>query len=123
MREDRSSVKSDLRRRIDVAMGRKRPELVFKNARIVNVFSHEVIESSLAVDRGIVIGTGAYEGEQEVDVNGGYLLPGLIDAHVHIESSLTSPAQFAKAVLPRGTTAVIADPHEIANVRGLEGIE
>ncbi|MGC9311615.1 MAG: adenine deaminase [Sediminispirochaetaceae bacterium] len=123
MREDRSSVKSDLRRRIDVAMGRKRPELVFKNARIVNVFSHEVIESSLAVDRGIVIGTGAYEGEQEVDVNGGYLIPGLIDAHVHIESSLTSPAQFAKAVLPRGTTAVIADPHEIANVRGLEGIE
>lgn len=123
MREDRSSVKSDLRRRIDVAMGRKRPELVFKNARIVNVFSHEIIESSLAVDRGIVIGMGAYEGEQEVDVNGGYLLPGLIDAHVHIESSLTSPAQFAEAVVPRGTTAVIADPHEIANVCGLEGIE
>jgi len=123
MREERSISKSDLRRRIDVAMGRKRAELVFKNARIVNVFSHEVIEGSLAVDRGIVIGTGAYEGEEEVDVQGGYLLPGLIDAHVHIESSLTSPAQFAEAVVPRGTTAVIADPHEIANVCGLEGIE
>jgi len=115
--------KAGLKRRIDVAMGRKRAELVFKNARIVNVFSHEIIEGSLAVDRGVVIGTGAYEGEEEIDVKGGYLLPGLIDAHVHIESSLTSPAHYAEAVVPRGTTAVVADPHEIANVCGLQGIE
>ncbi len=123
MREENRITKADLRRRIDVAMGRKRADLVFRNARIVNVFSHEIIEGSLAVDNGVVIGIGAYEGEQEVDARGGYLIPGLIDAHVHIESSLTSPAQFAKAVLPRGTTAVIADPHEIANVCGVGGIE
>ena len=115
--------KSEIKRRIDVALGRKRADLVFKNARILNVFSHEIQQGSLAVDKGRVIGIGAYEGEQEIDVHGKYLLPGLIDAHVHIESSLLSPAQFAKAVVPHGTTAVVADPHEIANVRGLKGIE
>lgn len=115
--------KDDLKRRIDVAIGRKRAEKVFKNAKIVNVFSHEIVEGSLAVDNGVVLGIGAYEGEEEIDVQGRYLIPGLIDAHVHIESSLTSPGQFAKAVVPRGTTAIIADPHEIANVCGLDGIE
>lgn len=115
--------KADLKRRIDVAVGRKRAELVFKGARVVNVFSHEVLEGNLAVDNGVVIGLGAYEGVEEVDAQGHYLIPGLIDAHVHIESSLTSPGQFAKAVVPRGTTAIIADPHEIANVCGIDGIE
>lgn len=123
MTENRKISKAELQRRIDVAVGRKRAELVFKNARVVNVFSHEIVECSLAVDHGIVIGAGAYEGEEEIDAEGSFLLPGLIDAHVHIESSLTSPAQFAQAVLPRGTTAVIADPHEIANVCGKTGIE
>ncbi len=123
MRTTGNMKKADLKRRIVVATGRKRAELVFKNAKIVNVFSHEIVKGSLAVDKGIVIGIGAYEGEGEVDVKGRYLLPGLIDAHVHIESSLTSPAHFARAVVPRGTTAIVADPHEIANVCGLEGIE
>lgn len=123
MRTTKKLKKLDLKRRIDVATGRKRAELVFKNAKIVNVFSHEILEGSLAVDNGIIIGVGAYEGEREVDVDGAFLLPGLIDAHVHIESSLTSPAHFARAVVPRGTTAIVADPHEIANVCGLEGIE
>jgi adenine deaminase len=122
MRTTEKLGKTALKRRIDVAAGRKRAELVFKNAKIVNVFSHEIIEGSLAVDRGIVVGVGAYEGEREIDVEGSSLLPGLIDAHVHIESSLTSPPHFARAVLPRGTTSIIADPHEIANVCGLEGI-
>ncbi len=114
--------KADLKRRIDVATGRKRAELVFKGAKVVNVFSHEVIEGNLAVDNGVVIGVGAYEGVEEIDAHGRYLIPGLIDAHVHIESSLTSPGQFAKAVIPHGTTAIIADPHEIANVCGVDGI-
>jgi len=115
--------KADLKRRIEVATGRKRAELVFKGARVVNVFSHEIVEGNLAVDNGVIIGVGAYEGVEEIDTHGRYLIPGLIDAHVHIESSLTSPGQFAKAVVPRGTTAIIADPHEIANVCGVEGIQ
>src|SRR6056297_4114256 len=115
--------KADVKRRIEVATGRKRAELVFKGARVVNVFSHEIVEGNLAVDNGVIIGVGAYEGVEEIDTHGRYLIPGLIDAHVHIESSLTSPGQFAKAVVPRGTTAIIADPHEIANVCGVEGIQ
>ncbi|MCF7915980.1 MAG: adenine deaminase [Spirochaetaceae bacterium] len=114
--------KADVKRRIEVATGRKRAELVFKGARVVNVFSHEVIEGNLAVDNGVIIGVGAYEGVEEVEAHGRYLIPGLIDAHVHIESSLTSPGQFAKAIVPHGTTAIVADPHEIANVCGVEGI-
>ncbi|MFO7850242.1 MAG: adenine deaminase [Spirochaetia bacterium] len=114
--------KEILSRRIDVATGRKNAELVLKNAKIVNVFSHEIIEGSLAIDRGVIVGTGAYTGEKEVDMMGRYLIPGLLDAHVHIESSLSTPGQFAKAVVPHGTTGLIADPHEIANVKGKEGI-
>ncbi|HDQ14934.1 MAG TPA: adenine deaminase [Sediminispirochaeta sp.] len=114
--------KKELKRQIDVAVGRKRADLVLKNAKVVNVFSHEVQEGTLAVDRGRIVGIGAYEGEREIDMEGAYLMPGLIDAHVHIESSLSSPEQFARAVVPRGTTAIVADPHEIANVCGTEGI-
>lgn len=111
-----------LAHRIKVATGKKKAELVLKNARIVNVHSHEVIEGSLAVDGGVIIGIGAYEGHEEIDMQRQYLLPGLIDSHVHIESSFSTPGQFARAVVPRGTTAVITDPHEIANVSGLDGI-
>ncbi|MFO7848584.1 MAG: adenine deaminase [Spirochaetia bacterium] len=114
--------KEVLARRIDVATGRKNAELVLKNAKIVNVFSHEIIEGSLAIDRGVIVGTGAYTGEKEVDMMGRYLIPGLLDAHVHIESSLSTPGQFAKAVVPHGTTGLVADPHEIANVKGKEGV-
>jgi len=112
----------DKKRLIEVATGRKRAELVLKNARIVNVYTHEVVDGSLAVDQGYVAGIGAYEGQEEHDLGGRYLLPGLIDSHVHIESSLLSPEQFARLVVPHGTTSVVADPHEIANVAGLEGI-
>ncbi len=112
----------DQKRFIDVAAGRKKADLVFKNARIVNVFTREVIDGSIAVDQGKIAGIGAYQGRVEIDLNGQYAAPGLIDSHVHIESSLVSPEQFACLVLPRGTTSVIADPHEIANVCGLDGI-
>jgi adenine deaminase len=112
----------DRGRLIEVATGRKPAELVLKNARVVNVHTHEVLEADVAVDGGLIAGLGSYSGETERDIGGAYLLPGLIDSHVHIESSFLSPEQFALLVMPRGTTTVVADPHEIANVSGLEGI-
>ena len=112
----------DRKRFIDVAAGRKEADMVLKNARVVNVFTHEVIDGSIAVDQGKIVGTGAYTGRNEIDLGGLYVVPGLIDSHVHIESSLVSPEQFSRIVVPRGTTTVIADPHEIANVCGLDGI-
>jgi len=115
--------KDILLRKIDVASGRKRCDVVFRNAKIVDVLSHEIIFGSVGVDNGRVVGIGLYEGEVEIDVKKKYLIPGLIDSHVHIESSLAPPDAFARAVIPRGTTTVIADPHEIANVKGVEGIE
>jgi adenine deaminase len=114
--------KEELKKRIDIAAGRKRAELVIRNGIVVDLFSHELIKGSVAVDNGIIIGVGAYEGDREIDAEGAFLIPGLIDSHVHIESSLSIPPQFARAVLPRGTTTVIADPHEIGNVCGIAGI-
>jgi adenine deaminase len=115
--------KDILKRKIEVAAGKKRCDMVFRNAKIVDVLSHEIIEGSLGVDNGMVVGIGPYDGEVEIDVKGKYLMPGLIDSHVHIESSLAPPVAFARAVIPHGTTTVIADPHEIANVKGSEGIK
>ena len=97
--------------------------LVVKNAKIVNVFTGEIIEGDVAIRNGIILGVGHYSGEQEIDAKGAYLTPGLIDGHVHIESSMAHPARFANTVVAQGTTAVIADPHEIANVCGVEGIQ
>lgn len=108
---------------IDVASGRKKADLVIKHAKIVDVFNHKIVEGSLAIADGLIIGIGAYEGEEEVDAHDTYIIPGLIDSHVHIESSMTSPERFVEAVLPCGTTTVIADPHEISNVCGLTGIQ
>ncbi len=107
---------------IDVAAKRKKAELLLRNCRIVDVFSTEIIEGDLAIDSGKIIGIGDYQGLKEVDLAGKIVAPGLIDSHVHMESSMISPGQFARAVVPRGTTSVITDPHEIANVCGLEGI-
>ena len=116
-------MKEALKARIDLAAGRVMPQLVLKNARIVNVFSHEIIDGDVALHDGKIVGIGNYEGIEEIDLEGKYVAPGLIDGHVHIESSMVSPAEFARAIVPRGTTTIIADPHEIANVRGLKGIE
>lgn len=115
-------MKEDIKSNIDLAAGRKKAELVLKNGKIINVFSHEIIEGDIAIDKGKIVGIGEYEGEEEIDLEGKYISPGLIDGHVHIESSMVSPPQFARTVLPTGTTTIIADPHEIANVCGLEGI-
>ena len=108
---------------IEVASGREKADLVLKNASYVNVFSHEICHGDIAVAEGLIVGMGEYSGEQEVDVSGKIVLPGFIDAHIHLESAMVSPREFAKAVLPHGTTTVICDPHEIANVMGTDGIE
>lgn len=108
---------------IDLAMKNKKAELVLKNAKIVNVFSHEIINSDVAIDNGVIVGVGSYDGIENIDLEGKFIVPGLIDSHLHIESAMVTPQEFAKAVVPRGTTTVIADPHEIANVCGLDGIE
>lgn len=105
------------------ARGDEKSELVLKNAKIINVFTNEIIEGDIAIDKGYIVGIGQYEGEMEIDLNGKYLSPGFIDGHVHIESSMSSPSQFARVIVPRGVTSIIADPHEIANVKGIEGIK
>ena len=108
---------------IDVASGRQKADLVLKNATYVNVFSNELCQGDIAVAEGLIVGMGEYSGNTEVDVSGKIVLPGFVDAHIHLESSLVSPTEFAKAVLSHGTTTVITDPHEITNVMGTDGIE
>ena len=108
---------------IAVAAGREKADLVLKNATYVNVFSNELCHGDIAVAEGLIVGMGDYSGNTEVDMGGKIVLPGFVDAHIHLESSLVSPTEFAKAVLPHGTTTVITDPHEIANVMGTDGIE
>ena len=115
--------REQLERRLAAARGDSPAELVLKNARIVNVFSGEVQQGDVAVFDGVIVGVGRYTGVQEVELDGRYVCPGLIDGHIHIESSMLCPAAFARAVLPHGTTAVITDPHEIANVAGTQGLE
>jgi len=107
---------------IAVAAGRRPADLVLKNARIVNVASHEIHEGDVAIFGEQIAGIGAYQGARSIDLRGRYVCPGFIDAHVHIESSLLAVPEFARAVVAHGTTAVIADPHEFANVMGTEGI-
>ncbi len=115
--------KEALKRRIDAAAGREKADLVLKNCRIVNVFSGTVEPGEIAVKDGVVVGVGAgYEGRETMDVEGRFVAPGFIDAHIHIESSYVSPEQFGRMVVPHGTATVIADPHEIANVCGLDGL-
>lgn len=108
---------------IEAASGRKKADLVLKNATFVNVFSDELQTADIAVCEGLIVGIGKYDGEKEMDMTGKIVCPGFIDAHIHLESSLAKPAEFVKAVLPHGTTAVVTDPHEIANVMGTDGIE
>lgn len=116
------SMKDDLKYRIDVARGLKKADLVLKGGNLVNVFSGEIYEADVAVAAGRIAGIGSYEGKKNLDVSSRLILPGFIDSHVHIESSMLSPAEFARAALAHGTTSVFADPHEIANVLGKSGI-
>ncbi len=115
-------LKEDLRELIIKAKGDETVELVLKNANIINVFTGEVLMGDVAIDNGRIIGIGEYNGKNEIDLEGRYLSPGFIDSHVHIESSMSSPSQFARVIVPRGVTTIVADPHEIANVKGLDGI-
>ena len=108
---------------IAAAAGREPADLVLKNATFVNVFSNELSAMDIAVAEGLIVGMGSYQGRSEVDCTGKIVLPGFLDAHIHLESSLVSPTEFVKAVLPHGTTTVVTDPHEIANVMGTDGIE
>ena len=108
---------------IDVAVGRKKADLVLKNATYVNVFSGELMTQDIAVTHGLIVGLGEYDGIREVDMTGKIVCPGFIDAHIHLESSLVSPAEFARAVIPHGTTTVITDPQEITNVMDTGGID
>ena len=109
-------------RLIRVARGEEPADIVFKNATYLNVFSNDFCHGDIAVSDGLIAGIGSYHGSKEVDVSGSFVCPGLIDAHIHLESSLVSPAEFARAVIRHGTTTVITDPHEIANVMGVDGI-
>jgi adenine deaminase len=109
-------------RSIRVARGAEPADLVLKNGRIINVFSGDIHPGSVAVAGGTVVGIGNYEGREEIDLRGAFLAPGFVEGHIHIESSMLTPAEFARAVIPHGTTTVVADPHEMANVLGLEGI-
>lgn len=108
---------------VKIARGDSKAELVLKNCKIINVFSSKIEEGDIAINDGIIIGVGKYSGIVENDMLGAYVSPGFIDGHVHIESSMLTPPQFAKIVMPKGTTSVIADPHEIANVSGIAGIK
>ncbi|MFO7748962.1 MAG: adenine deaminase [Desulfobacteraceae bacterium] len=113
----------DISDRIAAAAGRHRADTLFCNGRIINVFTGELLEVDFAVKDGYVCGFGPYEAKETVDLDGCCVSPGFVDAHVHIESSMVTPAAFARGVIARGTTTVVADPHEIANVLGIAGIE
>jgi adenine deaminase len=114
---------SDRARLIAVARGDEPPDLVITGARVFSVFTSEWLELDVAISQGRIAGLGSYVGGERVDARGQYLVPGFLDAHVHIESSKLTPAEFARAVVPHGTTAVVTDPHEVANVLGREGVE
>ncbi|MBQ6131888.1 MAG: adenine deaminase [Selenomonadaceae bacterium] len=116
--------KAELKHLIDAAAGRIKADLVIKNCQIVNVLSGEISSGEVAIAGGKIIGMGnvAYDGKKIFDAGGKYLCPGFIDGHIHIESSYISPEQLGRIIVPRGTTSIIADPHEIANVCGLDGI-
>ena len=108
---------------LPVARGDEPADLVLRNGRVINVFTGEIVEADVAIAGDTIVGVGpGYAARQNVDMGGRYVCPGLIDAHVHVESSMVTPPQFACAVVPRGTTTVVTDPHEIANVAGAAGI-
>lgn len=111
-----------LKEMIEASLGEREVDLLIKNGRIINVFTGEIEKKDVAIYNGMIVGFGDYKAGKVIDVKGEYLCPGLIDGHVHIESSMLTIQQFAKMVLPHGTTTVVIDPHEIANVMGVEGI-
>ena len=105
-----------------IALGLEKAELVLKNCRIINVFDRSIEHNDIAINEGVIVGIGKYDGKTEIDLCNRFVSPGFIDGHVHIESSMLTPSEFSKIIIPKGTTRVIADPHEIANVLGVKGI-
>ena len=116
--------KQKLIKLIDVAAGRKKADLVLKNAKIVDVFQTKILIGDIAISDGYIAGIGgSYQGVEERNYTGKYVAPGFIEAHIHIESSYVSPEEFSRVFIPRGTTTILADPHEIVNVAGLKGLD
>ena len=115
--------KDIIRKRIDVAAGRALADVVIKNGKIVDVYSGCIREEDVAIVDGYIAGIGNYDGYEIVDAEGNYIVPGFIDSHIHIESLHVTPEEVGKLLVPHGTTTIIADPHEIANVSGLDGIK
>src|SRR5580765_7739385 len=112
----------NIQQKLSIARGERPAELLFKNANLVNVLSGEIYRTHVAVDDGRVIGLGDYKARKVINLNGAYLAPSFIDGHFHVESSMLTAREFARAVVPHGTGAVVIDPHEYANVLGLDGI-
>ena len=115
--------KSELKKLIDVAAGRVEADLVIKNAKVIDVYSAQITQGDIAISDGLIAGIGDYSAENEVDAKDQYAAPGFIDSHIHIESSYVSPEELGRLIVPHGTTTIIADPHEIANVCGLDGLD
>ena len=114
----------ELKKLLDVAAGRVPADLVFKNCRIVDVYNAGIIQGKdVAISDGMIAGIGSYAGENEIDCQGKYLAPGFIDAHIHIESSYVTPEEIGRLIVPHGATTIIADPHEIVNVCGMDGMQ
>ena len=111
-----------LQRRLAVARGDEPADLVVRGGRVLSVFTREWLEADVAVVDGVIAGVGSYEGRESLDASGSFVVPGFIDAHMHLESVKLMVDEFARLVLPLGTTAVVADPHEIANVLGVDGV-
>lgn len=107
----------------DVCLGKRKADLVLTGGKLVNVFTGEILEESLAVCQGTIVGIGPYEGKKTVDLQGKYVLPGLIDAHLHIESSMAIPSVLSSVLLAHGVTTAIVDPHEIVNAAGSKGLD
>ena len=116
------SFSNTLMRRIEIAAGRAPADLVLKNANVINVFSAEIVQADVAIANGVIAGVGTYQGLQEVDCTDKFICPGLIDAHMHMESSMVTPLELAKAIVPTGTTTIVADPHELVNVCGAAAV-
>ncbi|MBQ0098878.1 MAG: adenine deaminase [Oscillospiraceae bacterium] len=121
--EKLSEYLSDKKEKISVALSKENADVVLKNATYVNVFSNELLTGDIAICNGYIVGIGEYNGKKEYDMTGKILVPGFIDGHIHLESSMVNPCEFARAVVPHGTTTVVTDPHEIANVMGTQGID
>lgn len=114
---------SSLKKRIQVAKGKTAADLVVKNGRILNVFTGNIVNSDIAIVDGVIAGIGCFEGNETIDAHDKIIVPGFIDGHMHIESTMLTPSELSKVVLQHGVTALVADPHEIANVAGTKGIE